>query len=259
MKKAYFISDLHLGARYLPDAAASERRVVSFLQSIADDAAELYLVGDVLDYWFEYRNVVPRGFVRFFGQLARMADSGVRITWLIGNHDIWIFDYLPAELGISVVRDELDTDVLGTRFYMAHGDACGAARSFRAIRAIFRNRFCQKCYAAIHPRLTVPFALRWSRASRSSDTPGGERGIKALEKFSRARLARFPATRYFVFGHWHVAVRRRIAPDAEVVVLGDWIEHFTYACFDGASLHLRRWPDDEEITLENQHQSNSLS
>lgn len=256
MKKAYFISDMHLGASYLPDAAAAERRVVSFLQSIADDASELYLVGDVLDYWFEYRNVVPRGFVRFFGQLARMADAGVKITWLIGNHDIWIFDYLPAELGITVVRDALDTDVLGTRFYMAHGDACGASRSFRAIRAIFRCRFCQRCYAAIHPRLTVPMALRWSRASRSSDCPDGGAGVRALEAFSLSRVDQFPTTRYFVFGHWHLALRRRIAPEAEMVVLGDWISHFTYASFDGSRLRLCRWPSGEEIPSESQNHSN---
>lgn len=243
MKKAYFISDLHLGARYLSDARASEQRVVRFLQSIEHDASELYLVGDILDYWFEYRNVVPRGFVRFFGQLACMSDAGVRIVWLIGNHDIWIFDYLPTELGVEVVRDYLAADVLGTPFYIAHGDACGASRSFRIIRSLFRNRFCQRCYAAIHPRLTVPFALHWSKSSRAGSAANINGALAQLEDFCRQWLRREPATRYFVFGHWHVVERRRIGTDAEMVVLGDWIERFSYAEFDGTELRLRRWTD----------------
>ena len=120
MKKAYFISDLHLGATYSGDRIEREREAVAWLETIAEDCAELYLLGDVLDYWYEYRTVVPRGYVRFFGALARLADSGVKITWIIGNHDIWIFDYLPSELGVRVVDGVLDTQVLGaTRMVMA--------------------------------------------------------------------------------------------------------------------------------------------
>ncbi len=116
--KAYFLSDLHLGAPYFPDSRKAELRVVDFLDSIKDDAHTIYLLGDILDYWYEYRYVVPRGFVRFFGKLAELADSGVRIVWFIGNHDIWIFDYLPSELGIEVVDGALVEEIDGHFFYM---------------------------------------------------------------------------------------------------------------------------------------------
>ena len=164
-RNAYFLSDLHLGARYFRSAHEAEKRAVAFLDHIKDDAAEIYLLGDVLDYWYEYRYVVPKGFVRFFGKLAELADNGVKITWLIGNHDIWIFDYLPSELGIEVADGVLEKDILGKRFFLSHGDGVGRMPlPFRFMRALFRNRFCQWLYSGIHPRWTIPFALGWSRS-----------------------------------------------------------------------------------------------
>ena len=160
MKPVYFISDLHLGATYLPDPLEYERRVVRFLDSIAGEAGELILLGDILDYWYEYRTVVPRGFTRFFGTLARLADSGVKITWFIGNHDIWLFDYLATEIGLRVVDGVERRTIGGKNFFLSHGDGVGRLpRTFRFIRATFRNRFCQKLYAAIHPRWTIPLSL----------------------------------------------------------------------------------------------------
>ena len=170
--KAYFLSDLHLGAPYFPDSRKAELRVVDFLDSIKDDAHTIYLLGDILDYWYEYRYVVPRGFVRFFGKLAELADSGVRIVWFIGNHDIWIFDYLPSELGIEVVDGALVEEIDGHFFYMTHGDGIGRLKpSFKVLRQLFRSRWCQKAFAAIHPRWTVPFAYGWSRHSRKIEGP----------------------------------------------------------------------------------------
>ena len=156
----YFISDLHLGARYLPDRRLHEAKIVSFLHSIRDTAEAIYLVGDVLDYWYEYRTVVPRGYVRFFGALAALADSGVRITWLTGNHDIWLFDYLRDEIGIEVVDGSIIRDIAGKRFFIAHGDGVGLLKpSFRFIRAMFRNHICQRLYSSIHPRNILMFSL----------------------------------------------------------------------------------------------------
>ncbi|MDE7343684.1 MAG: UDP-2,3-diacylglucosamine diphosphatase, partial [Muribaculaceae bacterium] len=167
---------MHLGAAYLEDSRSAEMRVVRFLDSIKEDAAEIYLLGDVLDYWYEYRYVVPKGYVRFFGKLAELTDSGIRVTWIIGNHDIWIFDYLPRELGVEVVDGVLDREVLGARMVMAHGDGVWqASRKFRFLRGLFRNKVCQHLFSAIHPRWTVPFAYAWSRHSRHSGTPELER------------------------------------------------------------------------------------
>ena len=122
LKKVYFLSDLHLGASYFADPRAKERAVVQWLDSIKNTAAEIYLLGDILDYWYEYRTVVPRGYVRFLGKLAELSDAGVKLHWFIGNHDIWIFDYLPSEIGVEVIDGSVEREIMGKRFFLAHGD-----------------------------------------------------------------------------------------------------------------------------------------
>ena len=245
-KKAYFISDLHLGASYLPDPMEQERRVVRFLDSIANDAGELYLLGDILDYWYEYRTVVPRGYTRFFGTLGRLADSGVKITWFIGNHDIWLFDYLRDEIGMKVVDGIEVKEILGKRFFMNHGDGVGELpATFRFLRATFRNRFCQKLYAAIHPRWTIPFAHRWSNHSRDfeNSTPRFEgESREPLIAFSRSYQAAHPEEKidYFVFGHRHIMLDMPLTPaHGQIIILGDWIHHFSYGVFDGHEFSLK--------------------
>lgn len=151
-KKIYFASDFHLGARYIENPIEYERRIVRWLDSIKQDAGTLYLLGDILDYWYEYRYVVPKGFTRFFGKLAELSDNDIDIHWFIGNHDIWIFDYLPHELGITIHDGTLITEIGGKRFFLSHGDNVGKRpMTLRFLRKIFRNRFCQYLYAAIHP------------------------------------------------------------------------------------------------------------
>ena len=140
LKKVYFLSDLHLGASYFADPRAKERAVVQWLDSIKNTAAEIYLLGDILDYWYEYRTVVPRGYVRFLGKLAELSDAGVKLHWFIGNHDIWIFDYLPSEIGVEVIDGSVEREIMGKRFFLAHGDGVGRHEwSFALIRGIFRN------------------------------------------------------------------------------------------------------------------------
>lgn len=238
----YFLSDAHLGAGYIADPRAHEARLVSFLERIAPDAKAVYFLGDILDYWFEYRNVVPRGYVRFFGQLACMADAGVRIVWYTGNHDIWLFDYLRDEIGIEVADPagggefiELD----GTLFYLGHGDNLGRQPlGYRIIRAAFRCRFLQRLYAGLHPRLTVPFAHGWSSHSRkAAPEPTLTGRVRAnLEVAARHLATTHPALRYIVLGHYHVAVDEPVGPDCRMIILGNWISGGTYARF--ASGHL---------------------
>lgn len=237
----YFISDLHLGASYIANHRAHEARVTAFLDSIASNATELYLLGDVLDYWYEYRTVVPRGYVRFFGVLARMADAGVRITWLTGNHDIWLFDYLRDEIGLEVVdAPYVVREFDGRRFILAHGDRIGTRKaSFRFICHLFRNRLCQKLYSAIHPRWTVGLAHGWSSASRKSSgyVPVGIETV--VEREADTLALAVPGTDYVVLGHHHIAHQARLPQSgAELIVLGDWIDKDTYACWDGKTLRL---------------------
>lgn len=247
MSKAYFISDMHLGARYIADSRAHERRVCEFLGTISADASELYILGDALDYWFEYRTAVPRGHVRFFGALARLADAGVKITWLTGNHDIWLFDYLRDEIGIEVVdAPMLPREILGSKFVLAHGDRIGPqTASFRFICKMFRNRVCQRLYAAIHPGLTVPFAQGWSRHSREhgeyiSARQFTERFAQICSTSAQEVLATYPDTRHIVLGHHHYPYHGKVdGADCDMTVLGNWTENAgSYAVFDGKTLRL---------------------
>lgn len=237
---------MHLGAAYVADPRAHEERVCAFLRSIASDAAELYILGDALDYWYEYRHVVPRGHVRFFGELARLADAGVKITWITGNHDIWLFDYLRDEIGIEVVDAPMvPRRISGVDFVLAHGDRLGRQKTgFRFICRLFRNRVCQRLYSAVHPGLTVPFARRWSSHSRM----GGEqitreeyetRLAPVLRESCRQIMERYPATRHIVLGHHHFPLQDPVDDGrATLTVLGDWLEGGSYAVFDGKKLSL---------------------
>lgn len=242
--KVYFISDLHLGAHYIADHRAHERRVVDFLDSIAADASELYLLGDILDYWYEYRTVVPRGHVRFFAALARLADSGVRIYWMTGNHDVWLFDYLRDEIGLTVLKGHTIATIMGSRFFLSHGDDVGRRPAvYRFMRWCFYNRVCQVLYAAIHPRWTYQIAAGWSADNRTSRTPqselaGAEASARCLIEFSEDYNIRGGGIDHFVYGHLHIARQQGLKAGGDVTFLGDWITKCTYAVFDGLQLRL---------------------
>lgn len=247
--KSYFISDLHLGAPYISDPRAHEARIVSWLEAIAPDAARLYMLGDVMDYWYEYRTVAPRGHVRFLGALARLADSGCEIVWLKGNHDIWIFDYLPREIGLRVVDGTFTCELDGKRFLLEHGDGVGEIdRGYALMRRVFRNRFCQLLYGAIHPRWTIAFAHGWSGKSRKSApvaTPALiERDTARLRSFAENTNASEPGRPfdYFVFGHLHLPSLTEIAAGgAKMVVLGDAYRSFSYGEWDGTTFRLKKF------------------
>ena len=243
MKPIYFLSDLHLGATYCHDNRDKEKLVAEFLLSLCDKAQSVYLLGDILDYWFEYRTVVPRGYIRFFGALARLVDSGVKIKWFIGNHDIWLFDYLREEIGIEVIDGFSIEEINGKKFFLSHGDGVGRLpRGFRLIRNIFRNRVCQKLYASIHPRWTIPFAHRWSSSSRmEKSAPVPFRGEEeSLVQFARETLVDHPDINYFVFGHRHELVDIKLTPNCSFIILGDWIDKFSFGIFDGETFELKK-------------------
>ncbi len=250
--ETYFLSDIHLGARYIADHRAHEGRVVRFLQSIESTAKSIYLLGDILDYWFEYRNVVPRGYVRFFGQLARMADSGIRITWFTGNHDIWLFDYLRDELGIRVIDAKgggIFETIDGQLFFLGHGDDFGhQPAGYRFLRTMFHSPVLQKLYSGIHPRWTIPFAHGWSSHSRKSAPPLAVLSAKGFENImaeARRISKENPALRYVILGHYHVALDEAVDDHCRLLILGDWIRQDTYARFDGKSLTLETYADSK--------------
>lgn len=246
----FFLSDAHLGATYISDRRAHERRIVDWLEEIAPRARELYLLGDILDYWFEYRHVVPRGYVRFFGALAALADSGTAITWMRGNHDIWLFDYLAGEIGLTVADNVIEREIDGKRFVMAHGDGIGhQSHTFTLLRGAFRNRLLQRLYATIHPRWTVGFAHSWSSHNRMhghkellTSLPADDRYIAFADRWAATHGR--PAD-YYVFGHRHIAIDQAAPSGGRVIVLGDAFENFTYGEFDGSSFRLQKMANRE--------------
>ena len=234
-----------MGAPYVGDTRDKELRIVRFLDHIKHDAETIYLLGDILDYWYEYRYVVPRGYVRFFGKLAELSDAGIKIVWLKGNHDIWIYDYLPQELGIEVRDGSLVKEIYGKKVFMNHGDGVGNIHfSFKIIRTLFRNRVCQWLFSGIHPRWTVPFAYSWSAHSRKTgddERYSSEKPLDNLKRFAESYLLQHPDINYFIFGHIHVLWRDKIAPDCEIIVLGEWLKSYSYAKLGPEGLELLKW------------------
>ncbi len=250
--RIYFASDLHLGMQPPEESLQREKLFVEWLEEIRKDARELWLLGDVFDYWFEYKKVVPRGFTRFLGALAFLSDEGVEIHLIPGNHDIWVFDYLPTEIGLKVhsksVRREWNTH----SFHLGHGDGLHPGDlNYRMLQRLFKNRTIQWLYARIHPNGSMAFAQRWSRKSRHKTGAIGSFAGADREhqvQFARKELEKDPSIEYFVFGHRHLPFDIRIAENSRVICLGDWIGNFTYGVFDGKEFRLEKYlPGKGEI------------
>lgn len=256
-KKIYFASDAHLGARFHKNPLAIEKKLVRWLDSIKENAQSVWFLGDVFDYWYEYKYVVPKGFVRFLGKLAELSDSGVEIHFFIGNHDIWMFDYLPKEIGAIIHQDVLTVDLLGKRFFLGHGDEVDhRSKAFRFLRSLFRNKFCQWLYGGIHPRWTFGFALGWSLNSRKKGIKNEEhhiveyRGESAeyMVLFAKDYLKTHPDTNFFIFGHRHIMLDLMLTRTARILIAGDWMHFFSYIVWDGENLLLEQFEESQEIT-----------
>lgn len=247
-KKIYFASDFHLG---VPDYASSlvrEKRVVAWLDWVSKDAKEIYLVGDVFDFWFEYKTVVPRGFVRLLGKIAEITDRGIPVHYFIGNHDMWVFDYLPKETGIQLHHAPVQRNFDGQKFFIGHGDGLGPGdHGYKFIKKVFRNRLCQWLFARLHPNFGIGMANFWSKTSRKHT---GESDRKFLGEenewlaiYSKEILAKEHFD-YFIFGHRHLPMDIKLSEHSRYINLGDWITHYTYAVFESGLLKLKNFKDD---------------
>lgn len=249
-EKIYFASDFHLGAYPVEESTARERRIVGWLESIKSDAKALYLMGDVFDFWFEYKTVVPRGYVRILGKLAELSDAGVAITFFKGNHDMWMFDYLKQELDATIVDDELILNLDGKSLYLHHGDGLGPGdEKYKFLKKIFRSRLCQWLFARLHPNLGIGIATRWSKHSRIST--GSEELYLGDD---REWLFQFAAEQekkqhhdYYVFGHRHLPYVKLVSPSSKVVNLGEWIHYQTYAVWEEGALQLWVWHGENPV------------
>ena len=239
-KKAYFISDAHLGSLALNDNKQRELLLVRWLEDIRKDAGAVFFVGDIFDFWFEYKKVVPKGYVRILGKMAEIADSGIPVHFLTGNHDAWTFDYLPSELGIIVHHAEIKIAISGKKFFIAHGDKLDCFES-GFLKKMFANRFLQKCFAWLHPRIGIAIAEKWSKNSRlMKNQEQFKNENEGLLVFAKSVLKQEEFD-YMIFGHRHLLIDIPIETGTRFIILGDWINYFSYGVFDGSNFELKRY------------------
>ena len=253
MKNIYFLSDAHLGSLAIPHKRTQERRLVNFLDSIKEKAAAVYLLGDIVDFWHEYKNVVPKGFTRFLGKISELTDRGVEVHFFTGNHDLWCGDYLEKECGVILHRHTLTTEIYGKVFLLAHGDGLGSSdHKYKFLRTVFHNPICQKLFASLHPRWGIAFGLNWAKHSRLKRIDGKEPAYmgeknEELVIYAKEYLKTHPEINYFLFGHRHIELDLMLSRETRLLLLGDWINLFTYVVFDGEHLLLEQFVEGESI------------
>lgn len=251
MKNIYFISDAHLGSRAIPHARQQERRLVRFLDEIKDKAQAVFMLGDMFDFWFEYRMVVPRGFTRFLGKVSELTDKGVEVHYFTGNHDIWCLDYLEKECGVILHRQPTTMELGDKAFYLGHGDGLGDPDwKFKIIRAVFHNGLCRKMFACLHPRWAIDFGLRWAEHSRRKRDGIGEPPYMGENKehlvlYAKDYLKSHPEINFFMFGHRHIELDLMISRQSRVLIMGDWITQFTYAVWDGENMFMENYVEGD--------------
>jgi UDP-2,3-diacylglucosamine hydrolase len=242
-KKIYFASDFHLGVPNAEESLKRERKIVKWLESIRHDAHTIYLLGDIFDFWFEYRHAIPRGFIRLQGKLAELRDAGIPIIFFTGNHDMWMFDYFPTELGIPIYRDPQVLQVGDQRFLIGHGDGLGPGDdTYKVIKKFFNSKICQWLFARIHPNLGIGIANYWSKKSRISNQKLDEKFQGEEKEFlwvyctEREKTEHFD---YYIFGHRHLPLDIRIGDRSRYINLGEWVNYTTYAVYDGKQVELK--------------------
>lgn len=244
-KKAYFVSDVHLGAPALKNNRERERAFVAWLEQIKTDASHLFLMGDIFDFWFEYKTVVPRGFTRTLGKIAEISDMGVEVHFFTGNHDVWVFDYLPNELGMVLHRDEFRVELNGKKFFLAHGDGLDKTdKGYLLLKKIFTSKVLQWLFSRLHPNFAMSLGHNWSKNSRIAKGISGEdfKGATNEGMFIFAEsVLKQEKFDYFIFGHRHVMIDSRIGENSRYINLGDWISHFSYGVFDGNDFELKQY------------------
>ncbi len=247
-KKIYFISDLHLGVPGIEDSRSREKKVVDWLREVAKDAQEIHLVGDIFDYWFEYKASVPRGYVRFLGEIARITDSGIKVYWYYGNHDMWIFDYIPQETGVEMIPDFLEKEFEGKKFFIAHGDGLGPGdHGYKVIKKVFRSKISQWFFARLHPNFGMAAMRFFSSKSRYAE-PESEKHYKGDDKewllLYVKELLKKKDYQYCIFGHRHLPLDKPVET-SRYINLGDWLYHYTYGVFDGKDFALKTWRESQ--------------
>lgn len=244
-KKIYFASDFHLGVPAGKSSFDREKRIIDWLNHIREDAFEIYLVGDIFDFWFEYKHAIPKGFVRIQGKIAELVDSGIPVIFFTGNHDMWMFDYFEKELGVKIYREPIYRVYNDTKFVIGHGDGLGPGdRGYKFIKKVFAAKWSQWMFARLHPNFGIALANYFSRKSRiatgDSDSTFLGEDKEWLVQYCKEQEEISPQD-YYIFGHRHLPMTIRINERAVYINLGEWIHYNTYAVFDGVETKLLEW------------------
>jgi UDP-2,3-diacylglucosamine hydrolase len=242
-KKIYFLSDFHLGAPDYTSSLAREKKIVAFLETASADAAHIFIVGDLFDFWYEYRTVVPKGYVRILGKMASITDRGIPITFFVGNHDMWMKGYFEKELNIPVHFKPVAFEFNNKQFLIGHGDGLGPGdHGYKFMKKIFRNPVCQWAFGILPPAIGVGLANFLSRKSRTATGQTDEVFLGEDKEWLITYCKEVLRQRhydYFIFGHRHLPIDFLLKNDSRYINLGDWIRYNTYAVFDGTQLELK--------------------
>ena len=248
-KKIYFASDFHLGVDAKYSSKEREEQIIRWLDKIKLDAEAIYLVGDLFDFWFEYKSVIPRGHVRFLAKLAKLRESGIPIYVFTGNHDMWMFDYFEKELGVPVYRSPITKEIYGKKFFIGHGDGLGPGdNAYKFLKKIFANPICQWLFARIHPNFGFALAKYWSKKSRGANK--AEKQFLGVEKewlliYANEQLEK-ESFDFFVFGHRHLPIDYTLKNNkSRYINLGEWLNYNSYAVFDGNELSIKFFENDD--------------
>ena len=243
-KKIYFASDFHLGIPNNLQSNEREKIIVAWLDKVKIDAKEIYLVGDLFDFWFEYKYTVPKGCIRFLGKIAELVEHGIQFHLFTGNHDMWMFDYLEKEFGITINRKPITKEINDKIFLIGHGDGLGPGdKKYKIIKRFFANKLCQWLFARLHPNFGFSIAHYWSKKSREKEMLGNHDFLGENKEWLIIYANEILKKRhvdYFIFGHRHLPIEHKLNEKSTYINLGDWIKHYTYGVFDG-----------EKLTLEN--------
>ena len=252
-KKIYFVSDCHFGIPDYERSLVREKRFVAWLEEIRRHASEIYILGDLFDFWFEYRTVVPRGFTRLMGKLAEITDAGIPVYLFTGNHDMWMFRYFPSELGVQLFRKPVVREFFGRKIMIGHGDGLGPGdHGYKFIKKIFACPVNQWLFARFHPNAAIGMGLFFSRRSRLAR---GETDL-IFKGNDKERLMLFAQNQlqkehfdYFIFGHRHLPMNIDLGNGARYINTGDWITHFSYAVMDEAGIELKTYDPENSTPL----------
>ena len=244
-KKVFFASDQHFGAPNAEESKIREVWFINWLASIENEASALFLLGDLFDFWFEYKKAVPKGFIRVLGKLAHLIDQGIGVYFFVGNHDLWIEDYFEKELGITVYKQPQDITIEGVHFYMGHGDGLGPDdKGFKRLKKVFTHPVAKRLFHAIHPdiglRLGQYLSLRNKKLSGAQNPPYRGAEQEWLVHYARQKLQEQHRD-FFLFGHRHLPLEIELTAQSKYINLGDWVRHFSYAVFDGKQIELKKW------------------